>query len=75
MTTRPHRRVRPRSGGWTIESNLECVCAYNHDLETVGLWNARALPGMAILWTGPRGDRHLTLPAGGLSPVAAAPDL
>ena len=48
------------------------MCAFNHELETVGLWHAVALPGMAILWTGPRGDRHLTLPAGGLTPVPAA---
>ncbi|HEY5854817.1 MAG TPA: HNH endonuclease signature motif containing protein, partial [Aldersonia sp.] len=65
----------PEAGGWTIRSNLQCLCAFHHELKTVGLWHARALPGMAILWTGPRGDRHLTLPAGGLTPVPAANDL
>ena len=64
--------TNPEAGGWTIESNLQCACAFNHELKTVGLWHAGALPGMAILWTGPRGDRHLTLPAGGLTPVPAA---
>ena len=62
----------PEAGGWTNEANLQCVCGFNHELKTVGLWHAVALPGMAILWTGPRGDRHLTLPAGGLTPVPAA---
>ena len=62
----------PEAGGWTTEANLQCVCGFNHELKTVGLWHAVALPGMAILWTGPRGDRHLTLPAGGLTPVPAA---
>ena len=62
----------PEAGGWTTEANLQCVCGFNHELKTIGLWHAVALPGMAILWTGPRGDRHLTLPAGGLTPVPAA---
>ena len=66
------RSTNPEAGGWTIESNLQCACAFNHELETVGLWHAVALPGMAILWTGPRSDRHLTLPAGGLTPVPSA---
>ena len=56
-----------------VRSNLECVCAIDHELETVGLWHAVALPGMAILVDRPRGDRHLTLPAGGHTPVPPAP--
>ncbi|HEY5855792.1 MAG TPA: DUF222 domain-containing protein, partial [Aldersonia sp.] len=66
--------TNPIEGGWTIVSNLQCLCAFHHALKTAGLWHARALPGTAILWTGPHGDRHLTLPAGGLTPVPAATD-
>ena len=68
----PFDHADPALGGWTTASNLECVCEFHHALKTAGLWHAVALPGMAILWTGPRGDRHLTLPAGGLTPVPAA---
>ncbi|HEY5853387.1 MAG TPA: SDR family oxidoreductase, partial [Aldersonia sp.] len=71
----PFEHDDPIAGGWTIVSNLQCACAFHHELKTAGLWHARALPGTAILWTGPRGDRHLTLPAGGLTPVPAATDL
>ncbi|HEY5853371.1 MAG TPA: hypothetical protein VIW24_04755, partial [Aldersonia sp.] len=71
----PFEHENPIAGGWTIVSNLQCACAFHHELKTAGLWHARALPGSAILWTGPRGDRHLTLPAGGLTPVPAATDL
>ncbi|HEY5853603.1 MAG TPA: HNH endonuclease signature motif containing protein, partial [Aldersonia sp.] len=72
---RPFDHTNPRAGGWTIASDLQSLCAFHHALKTAGLWHARALPGAAILWTGPRGDRHLTLPAGGLTPVPATTDL
>ncbi|HEY5852953.1 MAG TPA: HNH endonuclease signature motif containing protein, partial [Aldersonia sp.] len=70
---RPFDHRNPRAGGWTIASDLQSLCAFHHALKTAGLWHARALPGTAILWTGPRGDRHLTLPAGGLTPVPPVP--
>ncbi|MFC7447090.1 DUF222 domain-containing protein, partial [Rhodococcus daqingensis] len=54
----------PAAGGWTIESNLQCLCQFHHQLKTLGLWQVTALPGHALLWTSHTGTTAITLPAG-----------
>ncbi|SDC76359.1 HNH endonuclease signature motif containing protein [Rhodococcus tukisamuensis] len=54
----------PAAGGWTIVSNLECLCAFHHQLKTLRLWNVVALRGHALLWTSSLGTSEVTLPAG-----------
>lgn len=58
---RPHD---PITGGWTIATNLHCLCQFHHQLKTLGLWTVTALPGHAMLWTSRAGTTALTLPAG-----------
>ncbi|GAA4475659.1 hypothetical protein GCM10023094_13560 [Rhodococcus olei] len=54
----------PVAGGWTVVSNLQCLCAFHHQLKTLGLWHVVALgdprtTGHALLWTSTRHhERH-----------------
>ncbi|MFG1783499.1 DUF222 domain-containing protein [Rhodococcus oryzae] len=59
-----YRAHDPISGGWTIATNLHCLCQFHHQLKTLGLWTVTALPGHAMLWTSRTGTTALTLPAG-----------
>ncbi|MGW0041705.1 DUF222 domain-containing protein [Rhodococcus sp. NPDC003348] len=64
----------PISGGWTIVSNLQCLCAFHHQLKTLGLWQVVILGGPrasahALLWTSTLGSTAVTL-AGGTSGAA-----
>ncbi|MFD4513610.1 DUF222 domain-containing protein [Rhodococcus sp. NPDC058485] len=54
----------PASGGWTIVTNLQCLCQFHHQLKTLGFWRVIALPGHALLWTSNTGTTAVTLPAG-----------
>ncbi|MFC7447134.1 HNH endonuclease signature motif containing protein [Rhodococcus daqingensis] len=54
----------PAFGGWTIVSNLQCLCQFHHQLKTLGRWTVTALPGHALLWTSHTGTTAITLPAG-----------
>ncbi|MFD4467612.1 HNH endonuclease signature motif containing protein [Rhodococcus sp. NPDC058505] len=64
-----YRTRTPRAGGWTIVSNLQCLCAFHHQLKTLGLWRVSALgrPGIggnALLWLSALGATAVTLPGG-----------
>ncbi|AQA22181.1 hypothetical protein BTZ20_3355 [Rhodococcus sp. MTM3W5.2] len=59
-----YRAHDPIAGGWTITSNLHCLCQFHHQLKTLGLWTVTALPGHALLWTSSTGTTALTLPTG-----------
>ncbi|MFC9790047.1 DUF222 domain-containing protein [Rhodococcus sp. NPDC127528] len=64
-----YRHRDPIRGGWTVVTNLQCLCAFHHQLETLGFWTATALghpatTGHALLWTSTTtGTRAVTLPA------------
>ncbi|MGW0040403.1 hypothetical protein [Rhodococcus sp. NPDC003348] len=50
-------------------SNLQCLCAFHHQLKTLGLWRVVALgdsrtTGHALLWTSTLGTTTVTLPGG-----------
>ncbi|TQF73630.1 DUF222 domain-containing protein [Rhodococcus spelaei] len=59
-----YRSHEPLSGGWTIVTNLECLCQFHHQLKTLGFWDVTALAGHALLWTSSTGATAVTLPAG-----------
>ncbi|MFG1784136.1 DUF222 domain-containing protein [Rhodococcus oryzae] len=59
-----YRAHNPIAGGWTIATNLHCLCQFHHQLKTLGLWTVAALPGHAMLWSSRSGTTALTLPAG-----------
>ncbi|TJZ77707.1 DUF222 domain-containing protein, partial [Rhodococcus oryzae] len=59
-----YRAHDPITGGWTIVTNLHCLCQFHHQLKTLGLWTVTALPGHAMLWTSTTGTTALTLPTG-----------
>ncbi|SEL76909.1 HNH endonuclease signature motif containing protein [Rhodococcus maanshanensis] len=59
-----YRAHDPIAGGWTIATNLQCLCQYHHQLKTLGLWTVTALPGHTLRWTSSTGTTAITLPAG-----------
>ncbi|TQF66310.1 DUF222 domain-containing protein [Rhodococcus spelaei] len=78
------RQWDPIRGGWTVVTNLQCLCAFHHQLKTLGFWTATALgnpatTGHALLWTSTTtGTRAVTLPAtahGHPDPASPAPTL
>ncbi|KAA0021295.1 HNH endonuclease signature motif containing protein [Antrihabitans cavernicola] len=71
----PFRHHAPHAGGWTIPSNLQCLCAFHHQLKTMKLWSAKMLPGAIIIWTSSYHTSHITLPDGGLTASPPDPDL
>ncbi|KAA0023640.1 HNH endonuclease signature motif containing protein [Antrihabitans cavernicola] len=71
----PFRHHAPHAGGWTIPSNLQCLCAFHHQLKTMKLWTAKMLPGGIIIWTSSYGTTHITLPDGGMTASPPDPDL
>ncbi|KAA0018979.1 DUF222 domain-containing protein [Antrihabitans cavernicola] len=71
----PFRHHAPHTGGWTIPSNLQCLCAFHHQLKTMKLWSAKMLPGGIVIWTSSYQTTHITLPDGGLTASPPDPDL
>ncbi|KAA0023941.1 HNH endonuclease signature motif containing protein [Antrihabitans cavernicola] len=71
----PFRHHAPHAGGWTIPSNLQCLCAFHHQLKTMKLWSAKMLPGAIIIWTSSYHTSHITLPDGGMTASPPDPDL
>ncbi|MFD1813766.1 HNH endonuclease signature motif containing protein [Rhodococcus gannanensis] len=68
----------PVVGGWPIVSNLQCLCAFHHQLKTLGHWRAVTLggPGVgghALLWTSTLGSTRVTLPGGAVGAADLAP--
>ncbi|WP_024793542.1 HNH endonuclease signature motif containing protein [Tomitella biformata] len=66
----PFNQNRPRAGGWTIESNLQCLCKHHHQLKTARTWTVVGLAGSALIWTSITGHVQITLPAGFRTTVA-----
>ena len=62
----PFDHEQPDAGGWTIISNIQCLCAFHHQLKTHRLWAALALPGGAIRWISSYGVTHHTFPRGAI---------
>lgn len=65
----PYLARSPLVGGWTMVTNLQCLCAFHHQLKTLGFWQVTTLdgPGMsghALLWTSTLGSAAVTLPGG-----------
>ncbi len=58
----PFRHHDPARGGWTILSNLHCLCRYHHALKTMGAWIPTMLAGGAVHWLSSSGAAAVTLP-------------
>ncbi|MFC8179662.1 DUF222 domain-containing protein [Rhodococcus sp. NPDC057297] len=52
----------PTRGGWTILTNLHCLCRYHHSLKTMGAWTPTMLAGAAEYWKSTSGTTAVTLP-------------
>ncbi|WP_139279750.1 HNH endonuclease signature motif containing protein [Rhodococcoides yunnanense] len=55
----------PRSGGWTILSNLHPLCPHHHRAKTLELWACAKLAGDAIYWRSASGLHRITPPTFG----------
>ncbi|QBJ95760.1 HNH endonuclease [Rhodococcus sp. ABRD24] len=60
----PFDHDRPDGGGWTIASNLQCLCKAHHQCKTMQIWHASMLDGGAMCWTDAHGLTALSLPTG-----------
>lgn len=60
----PFDHADPRAGGWTIDSNMHCLCKHHHQLKTARAWQVVALAGAAEVWTSITGLTQISLPAG-----------
>ena len=58
----PYRHRDPARGGWTVSTNLHCLCRYHHMLKTMGVWIPRMLAGGADYWVSSSGTTAITLP-------------
>jgi hypothetical protein len=52
----------PILGGWTILTNLQCLCVLHHQLKTAGLWRHEMLAGAIMHIHNAIGQHALTLP-------------
>ncbi|MDJ0358822.1 HNH endonuclease signature motif containing protein [Rhodococcus sp. H29-C3] len=60
----PYRHHDPKHGGWTVLTNLHCLCRYHHMLKTMGVWVPVMLPRGIDYWTSSSGSTAITLPGG-----------
>ena len=58
----PFRQYDPGHGGWTILTNLHCLCRYHHMLKTMGVWIPTMLAGGVDYWVSSSGTTAVTLP-------------
>ncbi|MBY6569846.1 hypothetical protein HQ343_25060 [Rhodococcus sp. BP-154] len=58
----PYLHHDPARGGWTILTNLHCLCRYHHSLKTMGAWHTTTLAGAIEHWTSNSGSTAVTLP-------------
>lgn len=70
----PFSHRNPIAGGWTIVSNLQCLCQFHHNLKTMGRCAATMLGGGIVVWASRYGTTTVTLP-GGMFVRDAAPTL
>lgn len=58
----PFNHRNPSRGGWTILTNLHCLCKYHHSLKTMGAWTPTMLAGAAEYWESSSGTTSVTIP-------------
>lgn len=58
----PYFHRDPESGGWTIDTNLHCLCRYHHSLKTMGLWTPVMLADGIEFWVSNAGTTAITVP-------------
>ncbi len=58
----PFHHGDPRRGGWTVATNLHCLCRYHHMLKTMGAWTPTMLAGAVVHWASNSGTTAVTLP-------------
>ncbi|WP_068427776.1 HNH endonuclease signature motif containing protein [Rhodococcoides kyotonense] len=58
----PYLHHDPAHGGWTILTNVHCLCRYHHSLKTMGAWHTTMLAGAIEYWTSNSGSTAVTLP-------------
>ena len=60
----PFDHDHPHLGGWTVRTNLACLCRRHHRAKTLRLWTARMAPDGTQHWAGPAGQSATTAPDG-----------
>ncbi|MDV8021923.1 HNH endonuclease signature motif containing protein [Rhodococcus sp. IEGM 1330] len=58
----PYFHHNPSTGGWTIDTNLHCLCRYHHSLKTMGLWTPVMLADGVEFWISNAGTTAVTVP-------------
>ncbi|WP_181763016.1 HNH endonuclease, partial [Rhodococcus spelaei] len=58
----PFDHTRPWLGGWTIATNLQCLCVLHHQLKTAGHWHYDMLTDAVIHAHNTIGQHDITLP-------------
>ncbi|WP_072803907.1 HNH endonuclease signature motif containing protein [Rhodococcoides yunnanense] len=58
----PYLHHDPRRGGWTVLTNVHCLCKYHHSLKTMGAWTPTMLAGAVDYWVSNSGTTAITLP-------------
>lgn len=58
----PYFHRNPSTGGWTIDTNLHCLCRYHHSLKTTGLWTPVMLADGVEFWISDAGTSAVTVP-------------
>ncbi|OZE79801.1 hypothetical protein CH305_14940 [Rhodococcus sp. 15-649-2-2] len=58
----PYFHRDPATGGWTIDTNLHCLCRYHHSLKTMGLWTPVMLADGVEFWVSNGGTTAITVP-------------
>lgn len=58
----PYFHRNPSTGGWTIDTNLHCLCRYHHSLKTMGLWTPVMLADGVEFWISDAGTTAVTVP-------------
>ncbi|MFI8566737.1 DUF222 domain-containing protein [Rhodococcus sp. NPDC078407] len=58
----PYLHRDPMTGGWTIDTNLHCLCRYHHSLKTMGLWTPVMLGDGVEFWISDAGTTAITVP-------------
>ncbi|OZC76705.1 hypothetical protein CH251_06760 [Rhodococcus sp. 06-462-5] len=58
----PYLHRNPSTGGWTIDTNLHCLCRYHHGLKTMGLWTPVMLADGVEFWISDAGTTAVTVP-------------
>lgn len=58
----PYFHRNPSTGGWTVDTNLHCLCRYHHSLKTMGLWTPVMLADGVEFWISDAGTTAVTVP-------------